>query len=283
MKIKKILVAVDGSAVSLARLETGLNMARLYDATVSALYVMSIRIPAITSGGVHGGWFMGDELLAKSRSEANDSAQEVKVACERISKQHDIPMEWLQREGEVAFVTNSEARYYDILLLGKPDTVNEPQVHSGEINSILLGCGKPCLVIPGATPQMKQAPRNIVLGWDGSREASQAINYSLSFLVSADSVMVVTVHKHKEELEYLSYSNQRITEYLKEHGVPASSHMLDKKGGTTSQVLVNYAIESESDMLVMGSYGHSRFREIVLGGATKDMLADASLPVLYAH
>lgn len=226
---------------------------------------------------------MGDELLAQSRAEAYEAAQEVKLVCERLSQQYETPIEWLQREGEVSFVTNLEARYHDILLLGKPDTVNEPQVHSGELNSILLGCGKPCLVIPGAKPRMEQAPRTIVLGWDGSRESAQSITYSLSFLVEAESVMVVTVHKHNEDLKYLTDSNQRIVNFLKGHGVTASSHLLDKKSNSTTEVLVNYAIESESDLLVMGAYGHSRFREIVLGGATRDMLTEATLPVLYAH
>jgi nucleotide-binding universal stress UspA family protein len=283
MNIKKILVAVDGSAISLARLETGFNMAKSYGASVTALYVLSIRVPVIATDGVHGGWYMGDDLLANSRTEAHEAAKEVHTACDRLANQYETSVEWVQKEGEVSSVTNMEARFYDILLLGRPNVVNEPQINASEISNILLGCGKPCLVIPGTTPLMELVPRKIVLGWDGSREATQAVAQSMPFLVDAECVMVVTVHKHKERLEDVSDSNQRITAFLKDHKVPASSHLQDKKKHTTAQVLADYAIKSESDLLVIGAYGHSRFREIILGGATKDMLLDATIPVLYAH
>lgn len=226
---------------------------------------------------------MGQEMLAKSHREAIEAAAEVRAACERLAQSYQTGLDWIQKEGEIVRIVSSEARYYDILLLGKPDNVNEPQVRDNDINGILLSSGKACLIIPGAAPLLQQTPGKVLFAWDGSREATQALNHSICFLEQAESVMVVSIYKHKERSEYVEKDNKRIVDYLLAHEINASSHTMEKGHTSTGQLLVNYAEQSEADLIVMGAYGHSRFREVVLGGATNHMLHNALIPVLFAH
>ena len=283
MNIKKILVAVDGSMIAVARLETGFNMAKNLGATVSALYVAPAYFPTFVAGAGHGALYTSPETLKKHRYEVNKAADEVRVACERVAENYQVKFNWIHKEGEIVATICHESCFHDILLLGKFNSMNEPQVDNSDLSGILLSCGKPCLVVPGVEPVLNILPRNIVFAWDGSREALQALHFSFPLLEKADNVMVVSVYKHKERQDTIDSEAARLVDYLVLHGVKASRHVLPKNNLTTGQVLVKYAEESESDMLVMGAYGHSRFREIVLGGATHHLLGHTSLPVLFAH
>ena len=283
MKIKRILVAVDGSTVAMARLETGFNLASAMNASLSAIYVIPIYMPTIAAGTMHGGWYMGQEMLTESRRQALDAAADVKSACERLSDNYSLSLDWIQKEGELVATIGDEARYHDLLLIGKPDTVNEPEIRNSDVNGILLSSGRPCLMVPGATPCLKQNPRNVVVGWDGSREAALAMQQSMPFLEAAESVMVVSAYKMKERRETVEEENKSIVHYLHAHEVNASGHVLAKDNLSTGQLLAKYTEESESELLVMGAYGHSRFREVVLGGATHYILHHAPVPTLFAH
>jgi len=283
MKVKKILVEVDGSTTSLARLESGINLGKSLGASISALCVVPFYLPTMAMGTMHGGWYVGEQVIEERRREALTAAKEVRGACERLAKNFGTELSWLQYEGDIVTSTCQEARYHDILLVGKPDTVNEPQLRTRDINGILLSSGMPVLVVPGSIPLLDKPIKNILLAWDGSKEALQALRGAMPFLEGADSVMVVTAYKHEERRQTIEDELEKIVAYLVVHGVKASGHALEKGNFSTGDLLINYANQSETDLIVMGAYGHSRLTEIVLGGATLDMLHNATLPILFAH
>ncbi len=283
MKIKKILVGVDGSAASLGRLETGFNLAESLGAAVTALCVIPLYPPTIAMGTMHGGWYVGEQLIEDRRREAMEAAEEVRDACERLAKNFKTKLGWVQQVGEMVSSACQEVRYHDILLVGKPDTLNDPQLHTSDLNGILLSSGKPVMVVPGSTPCLDKYPKNIVVAWDGSRESIQAVHHAMPFLQEADSVMLVSIYKHKERQETVEQEVKKMVSYLALHRIKASGHVLEKGRFSVAERLLDYARESESDLIVMGAYGHSRLSEIILGGATQGMLHQASLPVLFAH
>ena len=283
MKTKKILVAVDNSAAALARVESAINLANIIEADVTAILAIHLEIPPVAASTMHGGWYMGEEILNNSRREAVKSAETIRDTCELLAERLQWKLAWTQKEGDAVQVISEEARYHDLLVLGRPDTGETARGFRGDVHAILLEAGVPCLVMPDASPGLTQQPRRIVLAWDGGREACQAMRGALGFLTRAEEVIVLTLLAHADERPQWERVNGRAAEYLMAHGANARGVVVEKEGLFNGPGLVLQAEKLNPDMIVMGAYGHSRFRETILGGATRYLLQQAAVPVMYAH
>jgi len=118
-----------------------------------------------------------------------------------------------------------------------------------------------------------------MIGWNGRTEAVRAIPAALPFLKRADTVSVVTAKTAKTGAN----EGESLIDYLSWHGIKADLAILEPKGAPIGEALLNKANEISADLLVMGGHGHSRFRELLLGGVTKYVFSHAALPVLIAH
>ncbi|MGI9317274.1 MAG: universal stress protein, partial [bacterium] len=192
MKLKKILVCVDSSAESLARIETAFNIAGAGGAVVTAILPIHIEIPAIPTSTMHGGWYMGEKIISKSREQAMQSAKMIEEASMLLGKQYQQELEWRQKEGDVALIVSEEARYHDLLLLGKPDPSHTSPSYRNSLNSILVESGTECLIMPDAAPGFRNTAQRVLIAWDGSREAAQAVRGAMPFLNQASEISVLT-------------------------------------------------------------------------------------------
>jgi nucleotide-binding universal stress UspA family protein len=124
--------------------------------------------------------------------------------------------------------------------------------------------------------------RNILVAWKDTREAARAVSAALPFLKQAKSVVVGIVDEGLPAEHQGNAPDEDIGRYLSRHGIKAEVHMI---GGwpNVGDAILNEAVKTAADLVVMGAYGHSRLREWVLGGATRDVLSAASVPVLVAH
>ena len=283
MQLRKILVAVDSSGMSLARVETALNLASHSDARVTALYVVYTEIMPVASTSMHDGWYMESEYLSKSREQALETAETIEKACRQLAETHKKELVWQQEEGDIASHICLTARYHDILLLGKPDILTTPKAYCEAINGVLLDAGKPCLVVPDVVSWFHHKPGKILVAWDGSRESSQAVHGAMPLLKEAESVVVVSVCKSSDGDDKLTRYNSDLVDYLHCHAINATSHIINNGSFTAGHAISDFAHELEADLMVMGSYGHSRFREAILGGATRFVLEHAEIPILFAH
>ncbi len=141
----------------------------------------------------------------------------------------------------------------------------------------------PCLLLPPRSPAGLKLDR-VVIGWNGSIEATRAIHSALPFLQDASDVMLINGEKpgHEDASDTAAPRFDPV-DYLKRHHVPASSrrlHVLPQQAGTA---LLKEAAAFHADLLVMGAYSHSRLRERILGGATRQVLEHAEIPVLMQH
>ena len=284
MKTRRILVAVDSSPAALARVESALNLADAIEAGVTAVLAIHIEVPPVAASVMHGGWYMGDEILSQSRVAALESAGRIRDDCEALAQRFPGELGWLQREGDAVQVISEEARYHDLLLLGRPGADDTAAGDfRGSVHAILLEAGVPCLVMPDDRPGLPRHPGRVVLAWNGGRECYQAMRGAMPFLRRADEVTVLTLVEHPDEEDSARHKNERAVGYLGTHGVNAGPLVLSREGLLTGQSLVAKTLELAPDMVVMGAYGHSRFRETILGGATRQILSHASMPVLFAH
>lgn len=143
------------------------------------------------------------------------------------------------------------------------------------IDAALFDTGRPVLVAPPAAPL--QIGRKIAIAWNGSSQAARAVAFSLPFLERAEQVTILVGSGQDSHTP-----GTALAAYLERHGIRAAVEGFDVAGSVGKSVLER-AGELGADLIVMGAYGHSRLREMILGGATREILASATLPVLMAH
>lgn len=184
--------------------------------------------------------------------------------------------------GALTDLVASRARFADLVVLAKPYGSGGGAEAEAVIEAALFDGKAPVLVLPAKGLGEHAIPRRIVLAWNQSAEAMVAARQALPFLKAAD-VVDITVIDPSSQGQERSDPGGMLCQLLVRHGVKAEVSVLARSLPKVSEVLARHATDQNADMLVMGAYGHSRFREAILGGATRNMLQDAEIPVLMAH
>jgi len=173
------------------------------------------------------------------------------------------------------------ARFSDIAIMPAPYGIGKGPDLPVLTEAILFDAGVPAIILPETAPATT-APKVITLAWNDGPEALRAARAALPLLQSADCVHVVVVDPPEHGL-HRSDPGGLISQYLARHGVRIEIDVLSKALPRVSDVLLRHATDTKSEMVVMGAYGHSRIREAVFGGATRDMLEQSHLPLFMAH
>jgi nucleotide-binding universal stress UspA family protein len=147
--------------------------------------------------------------------------------------------------------------------------------------AVIFGSGRPTLVLPETPRSRPFELGTIVVAWDFSRAAARAVSDAIPLLERARKVRVVTVTNEKN-LD-TKHSAEELAKNLARHGIDVVLDKVDANGRRMGEVLEAYALSHQADVLVMGAYGHARWREFILGGATKSLLSKPLLPILLSH
>lgn len=173
------------------------------------------------------------------------------------------------------------ARFSDLVVLPRPYGEGHGAEAEPIIEAALFEGRTPVLVVPDeAEPKGKFD--TVLVGWNESVEAMAAIRKSMPFLQAADQVRIVVIDPPQHGPER-SDPGGLLSQMLSRHGVTCEIDVLSKTMTRISDVLNRHAEDTGADLMVMGAYGHSRFREAILGGATRNMLEQAKIPVFMAH
>jgi nucleotide-binding universal stress UspA family protein len=184
---------------------------------------------------------------------------------------------WREETGSANDILPEEARLADLVVLAQNETARD--FGAPGIEAVLFGSGRALLLAPKSEPT--SVGTTVAIAWDGGRAASRAVAAAMPLLSHADRVLILS--GDHPALGRASDPN-RLAESLACHGITAVSHGVTAGGQHMSKVLMRSAVELGCDMLVMGAYGHSRLREMVLGGVTRGVLdAPVDLPILMAH
>jgi nucleotide-binding universal stress UspA family protein len=122
-----------------------------------------------------------------------------------------------------------------------------------------------------------------VVAWDASREATRALSEAQPLLEAAEKVYVLTVDAKPKMFGHGDQPGANIAAHLSRRGLPTEVRNVDGLGRTPAIAISEEAVALGADLVVMGAYAHSRLREMVFGGATRDLLRTATLPILMAH
>lgn len=200
----------------------------------------------------------------------------------RVSAMGVASFERRQVEDQAGPGMSMQARYADLLVISQSDPASPaPRLRADFPEYLLLNCARPVLVVPAG---LAPAPigRRVMVGWNGSREATRALTSAIALLKDAEQVDVVVLNPESEGDVHGPLAGADIALFLARHGVKVDvrsvSGVLD-----AGSVLLSLAADGGADLLVTGAYGHSRIGEILLGGATRTLLASARLPLWMAR
>lgn len=287
MPFKTILVALNQEARLPTLLSVAGYIARDTGAHVIGLYVYP---PIILPGDVM--LVAGHKIYEDMVKGHREQAERVKAAFEEITKGAPYPVEW-RTHGDLAtayeYVADgviAEARGADLVIVsqalsgsGRPA---ENLAMSEIPERVTTECGRPVLVVPRDW-EPKPFSETVAIAWDNSRESSRAVFDLMPLLEQAKRVHVVTVEEWLERDGSNTIPGADIGASLSRYGCQVEVERVPRNGKSVGEALLDRTAVHGAGMLVMGAYGHSRMRELILGGATRHVLKSMSVPVLMSH
>jgi nucleotide-binding universal stress UspA family protein len=279
MSYKTILVHVDHSKHAPQRIRIAADIALRENAHLTGLAMTGVSRYLLDGMRVpDSGAFLQTHIgyLKQQATKALDQYEE-------IVRQMGV-LSWARRlvDDEPAGGLSLEARYADLVVLGQTDTSEVlPATISDFPEYVVMYSGRPVLIVPYAGT-FTTVGRKVLAAWDGSQEAIRAIDGALPFLRQAAEVKVVVFNAEKQVNMHGEQPGADIALYLARHGVKVDvmQEVTEQRSG---DALLSLAADTFADLLVMGCYAHSRFRELLLGGASRTVLQSMTLPVLMAH
>jgi nucleotide-binding universal stress UspA family protein len=279
MNYKSIVVQLDTSKRAQVRLESAVRLARHFGAHLTGLFAMFTPDPRA---------FQVMAGTAEYYTNHEQAREEDRAAIERLFRAEllraGLQGEWVVTNEYANTSVPRLGRCADLIIAGQDD-LGDPEAYVSDRfpEHLVLAAGRPVLLIPyaGIFPSIG---KHIMIAWDGSREATRAVHDALPLLQQAIGVIVVTVDKTRGNAHDSRIPASEIATVLARHGVNVEINSID--GGhdlPIGDALLSHAADNAVDLVVMGAYGHTRWQELILGGATRTMLDSMTVPVLMSH
>jgi nucleotide-binding universal stress UspA family protein len=272
--MKSILLYADGGAAFESRFQVALDLARSQSGHIT--FLQATPLSGFIVMDPMGGSYVPASMLAQLR----DDEDRLHNMVEARMKIEGMPWDWTAYDGDVTQAVISASRLADVIVLSLENTERNVRPHPLlAIADVAVETRCPVLAVPTDAKALYTAGK-VLVAWDGSHESANAVKLALPLLLQAASVHLVTIVEPKKAG---GFPSTEASEYLCRHGV--SSELIERERGTLSieEVIENVAAEIGADLLVMGAFGHSRLREVLLGGVTRYFLKDSKVPLLLAH
>lgn len=273
MAIKDILAVVDTGDKDERFLRDALAFAEFHDASLaivvlSALpasdYALTVALPYV---------------LLPDYTEAVEAKQQ-RIAM--LARSTNVEVRTISDQPAVIFAkTAVYARYADLVLFGPSDNYDHPPIRRDTLERCLFASGRPVLILP--TGYKPAAIDHLAIGWNATREATHALRDATIFAAPGARIDILILDAKPTAQGHGSEPGADVAHHLARHGF--TSTVVPIQGGDVSdaEALVEAAHRRGAGMLALGAYGHSRLREMILGGVTRDLLTGAPLPLLFAH
>lgn len=279
METRDILVVIENAAAAPQRLAPAAAIATRFGARLTGFFASGY--PIMASYGDVSGWSqLVDAYMEAQRREAAAAGAAFRETLNRDKLQG----EWIFRETDETGSAIAEAALYDLVVVGQP---NPDAGLTGGIGlrpeEIVLSCGRPVLVVPYAG-EFADVGRRVLVAWNGSREAARALHDAMFLLSGAEAMTVIEIDPPAPGIAAPAVSAAQVAAALSRRGIVATSESETTSGNiSVEDLLLSRAADLGADLLVMGAYGHSRMREMVLGGVSRGIFRHMTLPVLMAH
>jgi nucleotide-binding universal stress UspA family protein len=283
MSLSDILACLDSTSAGQGRLKLALQLAQQHDAYLTAAYVLE---------PTNGSLFVRGEPAAEGRFSNSAAgpdpvlstvarAEEGEASFRQALRLHGLDGDWRLIDGPDTSEVVELAKSVDLVMLGQYSrgAHNGTGFHPAEI---AMACGRPLLIVPYAG-EFGTVGKHVLIAWDGTREATRALNDALPLIETAMSATVMTVLSQEKQLQRVHADLQRVVGHLEHHGVSARAEETLRGDMAISDLLLSRAADLGADMIVAGAYHHSQLREALIGGVSRDLLRHMTVPVLMSH
>lgn len=289
MTIKTILVPLAARKRSEVVLATALAAAQRFGAHFEAFHVR--RAPEDMTPFMVDGLSTGlrNTVLKEASDDAAERAAGVRAVFDEFCVKNGVPMadkpsstaeisaSWHEETGRSNELLVRRGRLFDLTVTARPaaDPSRVRRSPAGEhLESMLLETGRPILLAPSGAP--KSYASNVAIGWNGSAEAAHAVAAAMPCLTAADKVTLLTSRKREDNTKDLA-------QQLLWHDIKALVHVFETGSSSVSETLLTECKKINADLLVVGGYTRTRARQLLFGGVTSHVLADADIPVFMTH
>ena len=275
--------AVDAETIT----RTAADLALRQEGSLTALFIRPDPRMAIP--------FMGEGLTADmiqhlcdtAEKEGKANAAKAEAAFREIVKAKGLPVvrtgekaagaraRWREVTGQVSDHAGRSARTADVTVCAQPDS--EMPDSDDIFHDLIFRSGRSVLMVPAS--YKGTVGRHVMIAWNGRAEGARAVGGAVPLLKGADKVTVVQIG----EVDPVRPDFEDVADYLSENDIAAVTRNDKEKGDSIGNQLLDIAGEIGADCIVLGAYSHSRWREMVLGGATRHIVAHAKLPIFMSH
>jgi nucleotide-binding universal stress UspA family protein len=276
--MKTILIPTEDHDRMRAVMEAALLVARAFAGYMEGVAVRPAAAAYVTVEPVSG--------LAIPGADQGEAAQHAREDFASFMRAHDVPQGvqepavlsygWPRAEVVDDGFIGSYGRVFDLIALGRPGpSAQNPRM--APLEAALFESGRPVLIVPERAPAT--LARNVLIAWNGSTEQAHTNAFAMPLLRLAESVTVLTVEGGTTP----GPSGEDAARHLRRNGIKAAALTVKPGTRTTGEVILEQAATRGSDLLVKSAYTHSRLRQMIFGGATRHILANATVPVFMAH
>lgn len=282
MPYKTVLVHVDNDKHANERIRYAAKIALAEEAHLIGAAPSGVSRYIYQSRFIYEGGGMSTHLdghLEELRKQAKDALAQF----EEITKKVGVhSYEARQVDDEAGGGISLQARYSDLVVIGQTDLDEASSTTLPDFPEfVIMNSGRPVLIVP-YTGHYEAVAKRVLIAWDASTSATRAVTAAIPLLRRAENVDVVVFNADSRGDAHGEQPGADIGLYLARHGIKVNV-VRQKTDIDVGNALLSIAADLGSDMLVMGGYGHSRFREILLGGVTRTILESMTVPVLMAH
>jgi nucleotide-binding universal stress UspA family protein len=283
MPIKTILVNLNNEARAPELIAAAAAIARPVEAHVAGLFVMP---PLFVPSDII--MPMGADFYDEQVREHEDQAKRVKAVFDRLTSGEPYVAEWrIHGDARTAYASIAEgvieqARSAELVIVSQAVDGKDSPLLTDIPERVALEGGRPVLVIPSVW-LAKEYGHNVAVAWNDSREATRATFDALPFLERAKKIRLITVGEETDSDGNKLILPAEVAATLARHGLNVDVELVPKSGRHYGDAILARVAADGSDLLVMGAYGHSRMREFILGGATREVLKHMTVPVLMSH
>lgn len=279
MGYKDILVYVDHSKSRDSRVEAAAVLAEKFEAHLTGLCLVAASpLPNYYAAQVP------SNVLELVRQQNTERAERGKAEFDKMLKRHSVASECRIvscNEIQIPDVIGLHGRYSDLIVLSQISSERPLPVGGRQmVEQVVMSSGRPVLVVP-YIGWRKTLGERITVAWDGGRESARAVSDALPLLMKANEVTLLVINPHKGN--HGEEPGADIGLHLARHGVKAEVRRAEFSDVDTGNAILSQVADLSSDLLVMGAYGHSRLRELVVGGVTRTVFEEMTVPVLMSH
>ncbi len=281
MSIRDIVIYLDQQTDLEADLKAAMRIAEEHEAHLTGLHVTVPFVPF--PDAAYAGF--PAEMISMAEAREEEASKAVRATFEAATKDARVSVAFREDESAAAFVSDTiawHARRSDLMIVGQTDQDKDRVGGRRVVDEVILSAGRPVLVMPYAGAKSSFG-KNVIIGWDGSREASRALSDALPLIAKDAHVHVLVVDPERRPDVHGDIPGSDISRHLAHHGLKVTLMTEHTAGLDPANLILSRAVDLNADMLVMGAFAHSRIQQAIFGGVTRSILDQMTLPVLFSH